>query len=345
VINTLLVRWAGGWREVTDAAAVAAHGRHESLLGLGAVASTTEVDWAATQVLTYWVNGQTQISADLRPSSDDDTPYTAFGVGDTVTVPGRTGGSLAERVIALTVAEDDNGELTWAPDLKGVLLSASERFEQALKKMADGTLSGQSKTATPLGAPETKPAAVRPITVIAPPSSGGGGGAPGQLTLLGYDHVSGDSGALTPFVHRISPQMVPVLSWGVVPDFDDIDRLTVSVHADCSLLVTYTGRWSGIASEPGRVYLDLYADNVDGNLANRTVGPYDPMAMGLLTNSGNGFEVTGTWVLACGTNSTIALSAATDQSHNLEWRASFVLLETATGPPWPSELRLGGAHG
>jgi hypothetical protein len=335
VINTLLVRWAGGWREVTDAAAVAAHGRHESLLGLGAVASTTEVDWAATQVLTYWVNGQTQISADLRPSSDDDTPYTAFGVGDTVTVPGRTGGSLAERVIALTVAEDDNGELTWAPDLKGVLLSASERFEQALKKMADGTLSGQSKTATPLGAPETKPAAVRPITVIAPPATGGGG-APGSLTLFGYESVTGDIGALTPIIHRISPAMVPVLSWGLAPDYDGIDRLTVTVHADCSLLVTYSGWWSGIAADPGRVYLEVMVTDADSNNQRRAVGPYDPMAMGLLTNSGNGFEVGATWTFACTPNSTFAFSAAADQSHSLEWRASFVLLEATTGPPWPT---------
>jgi hypothetical protein len=186
MINTLLVRWAGGWREVTDSAAVANHGRHEALLGLGAVGSTTEVDWAARQILTFWVEGQTQITADLRPSSAADTPYEAFDIGDTVTVPARTGGASVERVVALTVAEDDNGQLTWAPDLKAVHLSATERFEQALKKMADGTFAGQSKTATPVGSPEAKPAAVRPITTIAAPPGDGGSGGLAQLPVAQF---------------------------------------------------------------------------------------------------------------------------------------------------------------
>lgn len=332
MINTLLVRWAGGWREVTDPAAVAAHGRHESLLGLGAVASTTEVDWAATQVLTYWVNGQTQISADLRPSSDDDTPYTAFRVGDTVTVPGRTGGSLAERVVALTVSEDDNGELTWAPDLKGVLLSASERFEQALKKMADGTLSGQSKSASPVGAPETKPAAVQPITVIAPPS--GGGGAPGTLTLWGYNPSVPSYGvALEPFLHRISPAMEPVLTWAVI--VGEAEMLRVSVNAECSLLVTFSCSWGGLAG-PGRLIAEMVAHSMDGTNSTRRLGPYYPEAMGVLVASGDRWEVGASWAFACNENSYFDFSAAADDSgHNLEWRASFVLLEAATGPPFP----------
>lgn len=313
--------------------AITAYGRKEAFLALGAVQARDEMTTVSTQQLAIFGDPRTEIAADLEHVDDTDTPYVAFGIGDRVTVPDIPGrGPSLERVTSITVAVDENGHVTYAPELRDPLLDERERFVETVTKMANGSLGGDSKVATP-AAFVSSTSGVPMGAAAAPPSAGG---APGTLTFIGYEHVSGDGGALTPFVHRISPQMVPALSWGVVPDRDEIDRFTVSVHVDCSLLVTYTGRWSGIASESGRVYLEVFADPVDGNLASQTIGPYDPMAMGLLTNSGNAFEVSGSWVFACGPDSTIALMASTDRSHNLQWRASFVLLEAATGPPWPS---------
>lgn len=150
MINAFLVRWFGGWAEVRDDAAIAASGRTEALLGLGAVQSVAEVDRVARKQLAVYADVRTQIRAGLAPRDEADTPYLSFLVGDTVLVPDETGTATRERVIALTVAQDDaTGDITFAPELKDVLLSQAERAEQTLKKMADGTVRGDSKVATP----------------------------------------------------------------------------------------------------------------------------------------------------------------------------------------------------
>jgi hypothetical protein len=112
VINALLVRWSNGWHEI--AVAPGAGGRCEAMLGLGAV-----------------------------------LPYLSYGVGDVITVPAMAGGTAQERLISLTVNEDDDGMVTFAPEMKDVLLSRAEKFDQAIKKMSDGTLGGTSKVAQP----------------------------------------------------------------------------------------------------------------------------------------------------------------------------------------------------
>jgi len=149
-VNVLLCRWIGGWREVRHEASIATYGRREALMGLGAIQSPQEVDRVAGEQLAIFADQRTAIAADLEPMGVADRPYRAWNVGDTITVPNYGGGTISQRVRALTGSEDDNGEITYSPELGDLILETQERHEQAIKKMADGTLDGESPVATPV---------------------------------------------------------------------------------------------------------------------------------------------------------------------------------------------------
>jgi hypothetical protein len=168
-INALLVRWHGGWHEVTDPSSIARYGRRGGMLGLGAAQTIAEVEAIGRQQLAIYADVREVISVDLVPADESDRPYPAFLVGDTVTVPNVDGDPTVERVMALTVSQDDDGQVTYAPELHDLILSAQERYEQALKKMEDGTMSGTSQVASPvsqvvapLGVPSPEPPELRP---------------------------------------------------------------------------------------------------------------------------------------------------------------------------------------
>jgi hypothetical protein len=147
VINALLVRWSNGWHEI--AVAPGAGGRCEAMLGLGAVQSISELERVAGQQLGIYAQTRVAIAADFTPRDATELPYLSYGVGDVITVPAMAGGTAQERLISLTVNEDDDGMVTFAPEMKDVLLSRAEKFDQAIKKMSDGTLGGTSKVAQP----------------------------------------------------------------------------------------------------------------------------------------------------------------------------------------------------
>jgi hypothetical protein len=162
--SVLLVRWARGWHEVTDDVALAAFGRSESTLALGAQESLAEVERVAAAQLAQ--EPREAIEVDLVPVDATDTPYSAFSVGDVVTVTTSTGVTTGERIVALTVAEDENGRLTYAPELRDVILTQQERFEQAISRMAGGAMAGTSPVATPI------PNAVAPAPIPGGSASG-----------------------------------------------------------------------------------------------------------------------------------------------------------------------------
>jgi hypothetical protein len=150
IVTALLVRWGGGWHDVTSPAAVAAHGRKEAALGLGAATSLAEVETVANQQLVIFGDPRTEIALDLFPRSDDDLPFVAFDVADRITVPDRDGTEVRERVQAITATMDGDGKVTYAVDLRDVLLDEQERFAESLTKMANGTLGGDSRVAQPV---------------------------------------------------------------------------------------------------------------------------------------------------------------------------------------------------
>jgi hypothetical protein len=149
ITTVLLVFWANGWAEIIDNEGVALHGRREATLGLGAVQSVDEVTRIASEQLRLYGRPRVEVSADIAPVGNDDRPYRGYLVGDVLNgIPGPTG-PAAQRLTELTVSEDINGEVTYAPTMGDLILEAQEKFSEQLKKMANGTLEG-SPAATPL---------------------------------------------------------------------------------------------------------------------------------------------------------------------------------------------------
>jgi hypothetical protein len=170
-INALLCRWNDGWRQVLHPDSIAAIGRREAFLSLGAIETVEEVDRVAGMQLAVVAFPRTAIATDLAPMGDADRPYFAFNVGDTIGVPDYGTGTISQRVRAITGSEDDNGEITYSPELGDLILEEQERTLQAVKKMADGTLEGES----PVAQPRLRPQVQQIWKPPAPPPSGSPG--------------------------------------------------------------------------------------------------------------------------------------------------------------------------
>lgn len=224
--NALLVRWAGGWSEVRDDTAIAAGGRREALLGLGAVHGRDEMDRMARAQLDTYAQARTEVACDLVPVDETDTPYLAFGVGDTVTVPTVDGGTTQDRIVALTVTEDDDGVISFAPEINDVVLRRPERQSQALKKMVDGTMAGDSRVATPVARIQTDSGIYAATAAVAP------AGLPPAAKATGAGVLSSGSAVEFPAVGwTISEALSPYLS------LDDDNA--IQVLQPCDLLVFY----------------------------------------------------------------------------------------------------------
>ena len=155
IVNTLLVQYATGYLTVDDAASVALYGRKEGFLKLGGVLSPDEATVAADAVLAFAAYPRETTTAGIEPVSGADQPYVGFGVADYVTAPDADGGTSSQRVMSITVAEDDNGEVTFAPELRNVALIREEQLNQQLKRLLNGGLRGITAAASPTPQPVT----------------------------------------------------------------------------------------------------------------------------------------------------------------------------------------------
>lgn len=150
IVTALLVRWANGWHDVTDDVAVGVHGRKEAMLSLGGAQSIAQAEQIAKSQLEIFADPRTEIGCDIAPNGDHDEPYVDFVAGDFIIcpdVPGR--GATRNQVQAITVTMDDDGHVTCALDVRDILLDDRERFDEAISKMTNGTLGGESKVAQP----------------------------------------------------------------------------------------------------------------------------------------------------------------------------------------------------
>lgn len=167
--NRLLIRWNFGWHEVTDCTGFTAdmfEGENifneamwldapvirEAMLSLGSSQERTSMVAVARHQLGIFADPRTEIACDVAPINDGDTPYLAYRPGDKVIVPDMAGNPVTEQVRAITVTEDDDGVVSYAVELKDLILTDQERWQTALDKMASGSVAGQSKAASPVTA-------------------------------------------------------------------------------------------------------------------------------------------------------------------------------------------------
>lgn len=155
VVNVLLVRWFGGYQEVANAASVTEHGRREALLTLGSVTTTEEVTRIADALLALTADPRVATEMGIDPTGDGDQPYVDFTLGMTITAPDEDGNETAQRVVSITVTEDENGEPSYATELKDTMQVLEEQTNRWLKLLLAGTLRGNARNAVPVIPPAT----------------------------------------------------------------------------------------------------------------------------------------------------------------------------------------------
>jgi hypothetical protein len=155
--NRLLIRYRGGWTEVSDATSVTAYGQRSAYVDLAHVESESAAKRIGTKLLTFRKDPTYAHTLTLAPVSSQ--PYDAFNLGDTITHPNETGTTSASRTRTFSLSEDDNGVLTWVCELNDLRHELEMRHNIWLKRAASGSLAGGAKVTGRSG--ETLGAAVR----------------------------------------------------------------------------------------------------------------------------------------------------------------------------------------
>lgn len=148
IVNTLIVNWADGYIELADSASVTTYGRREGLLDAGSIYDVDALVRLADQNLAITKEPATSIVAamDDVDAASGYSPYVAFGLGDSVTVPAIGGGTQSVRCVGITVNEDGDGYLDVATEFSTVRDLTEERVQRWLTRTANGTLDGRSPT-------------------------------------------------------------------------------------------------------------------------------------------------------------------------------------------------------
>lgn len=116
ITTSLLVRTPSGWIELASSNVVT-DGRYEDCLSLGNAGSDVQATAQATAAFDDISEPVTTFTAACIPVAGA-TPYVDFDNGDTVLAPDGAGGSVALRVMGLTVTEDSNtGVVSFVPEL------------------------------------------------------------------------------------------------------------------------------------------------------------------------------------------------------------------------------------
>lgn len=163
--STLLIRWSDGWIDVNPSAPISGR-RREATLALGNVESITEAMNAGRRLLDVIGGVRETISVGIIPREEETTPYQGWTPRPNtfVSVPGWSDTS-AQKVSAVTVTQDDDGEVTYELELVDRMADNEARIQRWLKRMSNGAIGGQSAQASPerpkseLLRPGRKPAA------------------------------------------------------------------------------------------------------------------------------------------------------------------------------------------
>ncbi len=142
--NVFLTRSLVGWLEREDSASIAASGRREAFLTLGAAGSVEETYRVADANLAEFAARRVQTEVAINAAGG--VPFDDFDVADTINID-----SVPHRVLNLSFAETrGTGRVTYTPGLNAnVVLSERERIFNALRKNVRGVGLGRYTSAQP----------------------------------------------------------------------------------------------------------------------------------------------------------------------------------------------------
>lgn len=150
IINSLIVAWVNGYIEIGDAGSIGTYDRREGILDGGDLYDVDALVRLAEQNLAITKAPTTSIVATVDDVDGDSghSPYVAFALGDTVTVPGIAGGTQSVRCVGITCTQDGDGYIDVATEFSTVRDLSEERVQRWLARTANGTLDGRSPTPT-----------------------------------------------------------------------------------------------------------------------------------------------------------------------------------------------------
>lgn len=149
--NAFLVGWPKGWLDRTRQESVDDVGyRVEATLGLGAALSIKEAWRDADAELDRLARTQETYELSFVPRDVTEVPGIGWFVGDFAAIEHPERGTEAVEIVACRVTVDDDGYVEFAPKMGDVWDDHATATNRTMKKMANGTLGGQSKIATPI---------------------------------------------------------------------------------------------------------------------------------------------------------------------------------------------------
>lgn len=113
-----LVRSSAGWTVATHTTGVATYGRRETFLEFGNTRSEATAASAAARVLRRTARPDVSTPRVSFTPTADAQPFIDFAPGDRITVPSSTGTVTTARVLALAIAEADDGTVTADAELE-----------------------------------------------------------------------------------------------------------------------------------------------------------------------------------------------------------------------------------
>ena len=153
IVNSLLARYKGGFSTDTDSTSSGTYGRREGYLSLTEVTNVPNVGIASDRYLSRFGSPFSSITASLSPTSTAATPYVGqWHPGATITVPRpSTGIDTSAQVRAITMTEDDSGNVVFSPELLTLLETRAAQTDLYLRRLGEGTLNGRAAAATVAG--------------------------------------------------------------------------------------------------------------------------------------------------------------------------------------------------
>jgi hypothetical protein len=113
-----LVRTADGWTSATNSAGVTARSRRETFLEYGNTRSETTAAAAASRILARTAKTDGIVTRVEAVPVDGARPFLDFHCGDKVTAYSTSGAKSTARVLSIALAEDDEGRITYQPELE-----------------------------------------------------------------------------------------------------------------------------------------------------------------------------------------------------------------------------------
>lgn len=173
-VNALLVKCEDGFFFVFDLDAIIDEGRREGFLSLSGK-RTGAVVTVARRLLGLERERFLNVTVGLEPAAPADEPLTAWGVGDWIWAPDERGLASRVRVKSVTYAEDDDGNVQFAPELSDPREAAAAEMRRVLERMVSGNAVALNRVGNAVSPSTIRPTDVRiPRVLEMPPFTFGG---------------------------------------------------------------------------------------------------------------------------------------------------------------------------